>query len=363
MSKVQQVKFNNRYNKEFVVELKSRIDDYFKSNNISPYANTKMWVKIAFWLISWAATYLIIITGNFSGIQLFLLALAHGFTHLFIAFNISHDANHNAISRNRKVNRLLSYSLDLIGVNSFLWRKLHNDDHHGYVNIHGVDTSIEGYGVIRFSPKDPLKPFHRFQHIYALFLYGISTVNYVISKDFLFLYKLQKKGFSVPAKEWALLFIFKAFYYGYVFVLPVIILGIPFWKIFLVFLVVHFFVGVTLALVFQSGHLTEEAHFPEVEEGKVDDNWVVHVIRTTSDFGARKPWLSWFFGGINIHVIHHIFPHICHTHYDALAPILRKTAEEYGYVYRDRNSFLKAIASHFKFLRLYGQGKPIPELS
>jgi len=56
-------------------------------------------------------------------------------------------------------------------------------------------------------------------------------------------------------------------------------------------------------------------------------------------------------GSINIHVIHHTFPDVCHVHYPKLTPILKKTCEEYGLTYKEYKTFPEAFAAHIGMLK------------
>ena len=58
------------------------------------------------------------LSGNIFAFYLVYLML--GFIHIFIAFNIMHDATHNAYSSNKTVNNILGYSMDFIGGNRYL---------------------------------------------------------------------------------------------------------------------------------------------------------------------------------------------------------------------------------------------------
>ncbi len=62
-------------------------------------------------------------------------------------------------------------------------------------------------------------------------------------------------------------------------------------------------------------------------------------------------------------VVHHLFPGICHTHYPALAPIVRRTAAEFGLTYRCFPSFWAALAAHFRHLAKVGVALHVPSLA
>ncbi|MCU0443526.1 MAG: acyl-CoA desaturase [Microscillaceae bacterium] len=355
--KAKNVKFNNQIQPDILPELKRRVTQYLTDKNLTAQDSPAIYFKVAFWLVAWVATYVWAFSGLVSGIWLFLVGILHGLTHVFIAFNIAHDANHNAISRNLNVNRLLSYTLDLIGVSSYLWRVAHNQDHHGYVNVEGVDSNIEGYGLLRLSPEAPYKSFHRYQYLYAPLLYSVSTINYVLAKDFKIMRELYARGKKVPTSEIFSLFASKLFYMTYMLILPMVFLPVAWYYVVLCFITVHVLVGNILALTFIVGHLTEEAHFPEVEaDGKLSQNWAIHVYETTNDFATKNAVLTWFLGGINVHVIHHLLPYVNHTHYRSLVPIIKQTALDFDIPYHQIPSFSQAIVSHFKFL--YAMGLP-----
>src|SRR5690554_6840930 len=97
------IKFNNANRKEFYATLKSRVDGYFKDNNISPHANAEMVFKTIFILASTAGLYLFLILGSFSLPVMFAIWAALGFFTALIGLNICHDAIHGSYSKNQKV--------------------------------------------------------------------------------------------------------------------------------------------------------------------------------------------------------------------------------------------------------------------
>jgi linoleoyl-CoA desaturase len=335
--------------------LKQAFDQYFETNKTTQYANTAMWIKVWGGLALWAATWFLVIFGNFSGWALVGAGILHGLTHLFIPFNISHDASHHAISAGERMNRLLSHSLDLIGVSSFFWNHGHNYEHHGYINVLGKDSNIEGYGLMRFSPDEKPKPHYRFQHLYALGVYALTTLNYVSLKDFKFALQFAREKRSIPAVDLIKLILFKVFYFTYMLVIPIMVLDVAAWKVIAFYLSLHLLLGWILSLVFLCGHLTEDAVFPEYETADtINETWTEHVIRTTGNFGLYNPVFTWLVGGINLHLVHHLYPRICHIHYGPLTHIAKKVLEENGYTFRYSGNFIQAIISHFRFLKKLG---------
>ena len=89
--------------------------------------------------------------------------------------------------------------------------------------------------------------------------------------------------------------------------------------------------GVIGALVAIPPHLGEETVFPTVdEEGYLHHSRLTHHLDTTTDFARKSVFANWMLGGLNTHVIHHLFPNICHAHYIPLTQILKDTMDEAG---------------------------------
>ena len=82
---------------------------------------------------------------------------------------------------------------------------------------------------------------------------------------------------------------------------------------------------------------------------------MVHELETTSDFARNNRLLSWFIGGLNYQIEHHLFPHISHVHYRKIALIVERTAHEYGYAYNLKPTFGQALASHVRRLKELGR--------
>ena len=342
---------------EFIKVLRQRVNDYFEQNNISPYANGEMIFKTIFSIIMWGGVYGLIMSDVLSSSP-WLLILAFtvlGYINIFIAFNIMHDATHDAYSGKRWVNDLLGYSMNFIGGNQYLFRRMHGA-HHGYVNIHGIDVTLETHGTFRFTPDEPYLPIHKYQHYYTFLLYCLAMIHWVTVKDFKWFFGEahigNQKNIKHPFNEYVILLISKAFYFGATLVLPLFLLSAPVWAIIVGWICIHLLPGLTFALIFQVTHVYEGTTYPlPDEEGNIENNYALHVLETTADFSRQSRLGSWLMGGINIHVIHHIFPGICHVHYPALTNILKEVADEFGVEYQENPTFWSAIKKHYQILK------------
>ena len=239
------------------------------------------------------------------------------------------------ISSRPAVNKILNYVFDLCGISSYMWRILHHRGHHSCINLHGEDDAIEGRGLFRFTPHDPRTPLHRFQHIYALFLYALFSLEYVFVRDFQSFF-FPAHGYLTrtkhPVREYVILFASKAFYLTYMLVLPVVVMKESPALVLVAFFLVHLVVGLSVVLVFQTTHVIEDTYFPL--HRKEFENGVYHVFATTADYAVENPVVAWLVGGLNHHVVHHLSPYVCHTHYAPLTRIVKQTAEEFGVPYR-----------------------------
>jgi len=115
--------------------------------------------------------------------------------------------------------------------------------------------------------------------------------------------------------------------------------------------------GLTLALVFQLAHVVEETEFKIVgkDETRIENEWAIHQVQTTADFAPYNKAISWFLGGLNYQIEHHLFPRISHVHYPAISRIVKEHCNEFGIVYRQIPSIGTAISSHFRFMYTLGQ--------
>jgi linoleoyl-CoA desaturase len=108
----------------------------------------------------------------------------------------------------------------------------------------------------------------------------------------------------------------------------------------------------------------EAAVFPTTdEEGNLGHNWAVHQLMTTTNYAPNNRMLSWFVGGLNYQVEHHLFPNVCHIHYRRISKIVRETAEEYNFPYHTLPSFRSALRIHWNMLRSLGTGQPMPTIA
>ena len=164
LSKVKgNIKFAGEDQKEFFKVLRNRVDNYFIENNISKHANAQMIIKSILLLTLFLGPLVVMSLVNMSvGLQMvgwFVMGLALA----GIGMSVMHDANHGAYSNNDTVNKLMGYSLVLLGGSIFNWKLQHNILHHTYTNISKYDEDIDDKLILRMSPHTKSKGIQQYQ--------------------------------------------------------------------------------------------------------------------------------------------------------------------------------------------------------
>jgi linoleoyl-CoA desaturase len=344
--------------KQFAETLRKRVNSYFKASGLSQKGNAQMMIKAVVMLLIYVLPFVILLAFPVNNWIALICVFAMGVGIAGVGMGIMHDATHGALSRTQWVNNLFSGTLYLLGSNVTNWKIQHNVLHHTYTNIAGMDEDIDAKGPIRLSESTPKKKYHRFQHVYAFFFYGLMTLTILVN-DFKRLANYAKMGLLRAQQtdlrtELAKMAVRKVAYL-------VIILGLPLWlttfsltEVLIGFFIMHWVASIILSFIFQMAHVVEGAGQIELAP-EVASDWHVHQLLTTSDFGRNNYFLSWYVGGLNYQIEHHLFPNICHTHYKNIAPIVQQTALEFGIPYNLKPSFRSAIASHVHRLKDLGR--------
>lgn len=355
-------KFSKEVNSGFAKTLKSRVNQFFIENDTDRGANTEMVLKTVMALSIYLLPFIgMLLLGIQNAFFLFLLWAVMGFGKAFIGMAVMHDSLHGSYSRKKSINRFIGLSTWLLGVDPKNWQIQHNVLHHSYTNIDHADEDIEPRFIFRFSPNQPRKPGQQFQHLYALFFYGFSTLIWVTAKDFVKAYKYKKEKLIKSGRsfQWHMtqIVIRKIVYFSVFLVVPSIWLSQPFWMVALMFLTMHFVAGFILTFTFQCAHVMETSEFSEIAEEMIPENRLAHQLKTTANFGMNSRLLFWFTGGLNHQIEHHLFPHICHIHYRKISGIVRATAAEYNLPYHTQPSLAQAIYQHLQMLKALGTGR------
>ena len=359
----QKIKFINKDKTLFFNTLKERVDNYFKENNISQHANFTMVFKTLFMLSLYFIPYVLIITQGYSTLGMWLCSLIMGLGLAGIGMSVMHDANHGAYSSNMNINKFLSLSLSIVGGDNKNWKTQHNFLHHTYTNIYNHDKDIDNKIIMRFSPAGEYKKIQKFQVFYVFVFYSIMSLYWTTAKDFVQYFQFIKEGHNreskaARVKSFITILVWKAVYWGYIIVLPTILLELNLGQVLLGFLSLHMVAGLILSIVFQLAHVVEDTQFPMPnKDGGVENEWAIHQLNTTADFARDNALITFYVGGLNFQAIHHLFPQICHVHYPKIAPIIEQTAKEFDVPYLCNESIGSAFLSHMRVISKLGKNE------
>lgn len=345
---------------EFAAALRARVDAYLASSDAGSIRR-RMLLKTAIILTWFVASYVGLVLFASSIPEAVALTISLALSIAGVGFAIEHDANHEAYPVGPRFRRLLGWTLDIAGASSYVWRYKHNANHHHYTNVAGADSDIDIQPFARISPSQRRRWWHQVQHLYMWPLYGVLPLKWLLYDDWrdIAVGRIGENPFPRPrGREVVYLVAGKLVTVTLWFVVP-LVLHPPLVVLGLVALG-SLVLGVTEAAVFQLAHAVEKTAFPTPagEPPTVAQEFVAHQLTTTSDFARGSTLLTWFLGGLNYQVEHHLFPRQCHLHYPALARIVEATCTEYGMPYLAYSTMGSAVASHFRLLRKMGRPAP-----
>lgn len=355
---MQTPKFPHSNSQSFHVELKKRVNDYFTQTGTQPTGGLRLFSKAAFLLGTFAVIYTILVFFTPAGLWAILLSVLLGALTAAIGFNVMHDGGHGSFSKYPLVNKFAASSAEVLGASHFMWNMKHNVIHHAYTNVDGVDDDIDAKPILRMAATQKKYKMHKFQHLYFWIFYCLLYLYWTTMSDF-------RKYFAgrigdiplkkMSAKDHIEFWGFKLLHYSLFIVIPIIKVGVIDWLIgFMSFSIVA---GFILSIVFQLAHTVEHTEFPvpDAATGKLEDEWAIHQLKTTANFATKNRFISWFVGGLNFQIEHHLFPKISHIHYPKISKIIKEACKEYNVVYVEYPRLDQAVASHVAFLKQMGR--------
>ncbi|MBL4847964.1 MAG: acyl-CoA desaturase [Planctomycetes bacterium] len=360
-SKAKKVKFPRHTGLR--AELNRRVDAYFTDSGLSrAAAGPAMWFKTLVLIVGLAASWTAIMVWATAWWHLAILGPIAGFFIAGIGFSVMHDGGHKAYSESGFWNRAMAGVLDLVGGSSYMWNFKHNVLHHTYPNVEGLDDDIEAQPFLRMAEGQRRRPWHSLQHWYLWAAYALLPVKWHFIDDYRsYLTGQISDQPLVRPKGWDLLLLFggKAFFYTWVFVIPLVFLSrSPEWVIASYFIMAGV-AGVTLGTVFQMAHCVQDVEFASIPtSNELSLPWAEHQLATTANFCPKNPFLTWYLGGLNYQVEHHLFPRVGHIHYPAITGIVQEVCAEFGVQHRSNPTLWKALRSHVLYLKSLGRDRP-----
>lgn len=326
------------------------------------FATTSYYCRVFFHL-ALAAFFQIYWVVNGSSVK---LAIANGAAQALVALNISHDANHGAISRKPWINDLLGFTVDFVGGNKWNWLERHYT-HHAYLNDPERDPdSRDGEPLVVFHkfPKGDShrKWHHQFQAFFLIplicfFWFGEIINPQVLTLEHEVTHKLKGKKFknSYLKSKIPVALAFRALYIYMNVVNPFL------WHdrktAFLHFLLAGMTGSISLASVFLVSHNFEGAEKDPIYEYDTTGKqvcWYKTQAEGASTYGGIKS--GYVTGGLNYQIEHHCFPRINSCHYPTIAPICKRICEKHGVRYAGYPTFFHNMWSTLKHMHQMGNG-------
>ncbi|PIB34018.1 fatty acid desaturase [Reichenbachiella sp. 5M10] len=346
----------------FFKTLRNKVDDYFANQNLHPSGAEPVYVKGLILVASAIGFYVTLVFFTPAIPISIVLCILLGINLGLIGFNVMHEGSHQCFSRHSWVNRISAYCLNILGGNAHYWSVKHNINHHTYTNIEGIDSDIDVKPFMRLHAGQPLRRYHRYQHIYWVILYGVSYLAWIFYEDFekYFTQKITpiSKKEALTPKEHFIFWFTKIAYMGVYMALPIYLVG---WLPWLVgFLIITMTCGLIISIVFQLAHVVEDTAFHASDtKGGSPTEWAIHQVNSTANFATSSKILHWLLGGLNFQIEHHLFPRISHIHYPTISRLVKETCAEFNVTYNEYNTMMKAISSHLLHLRKLGKAAAV----
>ena len=352
------VTFDNR-NNQFYQTLKVEVEAYFESKKIKKTGDWRLYIKTLTLVSAAVLIYCSLMFFKINTLPALLLCAVLGFIFACIGFSVMHDANHGSYSTKQWINDGLGLTANALGASSFFWKQKHNIIHHTYTNVDGIDDDIAKSPIIRQCDTQKWVPAHKIQHLYLLPIYALSSIFWLFFMDFTKYFSRKiytTAAWKLSSKNHIIFWVTKICYFTFYMIIPAIVWGFGPWL--LGFFVLHFVMGITLSVVFQLAHVVENTEFENValdETKHIESAWAEHEIRTTANFAMKSKFVSWFVGGLNFQIEHHLFPKVSHVHYPAISKIVIAKCAEYNLPYNKYDTMWQAISSHFRVMRSLGK--------
>lgn len=319
--------------------------------------DARLYRKAAIVIAWWIASYVhaLVLASSWWDGALSVISLA--FASAAVPTTIAHDGAHAAFSDRRWLNSCAAWCVNLLGISTPWWRRKHGTLHHAYTRLNGVDDDLEQGALLRMHPEQPWRPWHRWQHLYAFALYPFLHLSMLVTGiRFLITGRVGLHQFHPTRRDRVLGWTMTAACFALLFGIPCLFRE-P-WIVVAALLPWSALFGLILVLIFQVEHCVGEVESPprSADSGDIELDWATCQVQATQNFATDSRLLTWYSGALNLHVEHHLFPRMSHTHYAELSRVIRPLCEEQGVRYRVVPTYLEALAGHARWLKLLGRG-------
>lgn len=267
--------------------------------------------------------------------------------------NLIHDACHHTLfENNRKANEVYMVLFDLLGANSYIWRKRHVRLHHNYPNIAGWDSDIEKSDFLKVHPKDETRKGGKYKK-FILFLYPLFVLNWFLIRDFrdYFTQKtIVRRLGDIPFVEYVKLIFFKLFFVVYMVAVPLWLTPFTLGQVLLALLLFMVCAGLVGLVVLLPPHVNVYSQFPTANQAQqVGHSWLLHQLITTNDVTMNNWFSRHLMANFNYHIIHHLLPKVSYVYAHEATQALQGYCMQHGLPYQSL-PLGKALKGHVKLI-------------
>lgn len=236
------------------------------------------------------------------------------------------------------------------------WRWKHVMSHHGHTNT-GADDDLDVVGLFRLSPQRPWRPVHRFQPVLVPLMYPLlhlgmvgNGVRFAFTGRVCGLRNAQTRRWPAGTAQDLVMQLGPATAYV---VIASVVHGVM--ATFFVVAAVSGVIGLVLSLVFVVEHTVASTRF--VAEPGAD--WFAHQVRSSADAATHRRAFTWYVGGLNHHVEHHLFPKVPTAELPRLRARVSEACAAHGIQRVEYHTWGAAWRDHHRHLRVLAR-QPAP---
>jgi len=295
--------------------------------------------------------------GFFGGYLLFVMA------GMLLNVNVNHDASHNVFLRSPRLNRIIGRLVTLpLGVDPDYWRLRHVEFHHRYANVEHLDLDTEENGFFRQSPYQQHRAYMRFQHLYWPLMAALSLpyIAWIFDwSDRLGKTPLADKPALSGKGGWMMFIASKITHLLLVLVIPLWVAnshGIGMGVVIASYAFSQMIASLLVVFLLLGTHWPQAEFYDKPTDGRMPQGWYKHNFATACDWQPSPLWLQDWFGMLNLHLTHHLFPGWHHRHCPELAKIIERVARQHGMNYRCIG-YRQLMREQQQFLKTMGNGE------
>ncbi|EKV00130.1 fatty acid desaturase [Leptolyngbya sp. PCC 7375] len=314
-------------NDEFWLELKAKVHEYLIENNESIHYSAHEGI---FYLLYYSSIFIFLsyLTWVNSSI---LSAILLGFHMVCVSAGMSHMVAHFGFTRNKLLNFVALYLMDLGGYSCLEWQISHQT-HHNQPHS-SIDYQTNQYAPIRIHQYVKHGKYHKYQYIYfwigILFyhfrVFPMGTIWLIKNREFV------RHKYEVIAHIFAkIIFLLLVAYCGYL---------SSIWNALILLTIYSISYSFSAFILLYNDH--EETH----EILAVNENinlyhkkfsWAETQVRTSGNWHPTNWILSFIefhYGYFNYHIEHHLFPSFKPSLLKKISPIVKGVCDKYDVPY------------------------------